>query len=141
MSAASNYLENKLLDHALGEGNRNFTSPGTLYVALFVGTAAGVKTNLEAGTLTDEVSTSGTAYTRVAVDFDAAANGTTQNSGTLTWTTATASWGTVTVVAIMDSGTVGGGNVLFYGELTTSKTVSTSDTFQITTGSLSVTLA
>lgn len=141
MSASSNYLENKLLDHALGEGNRNFTSPSTLYVALFTGTAAATKSNLEAGTLSDEVSNSGTAYTRQTVDFDAAASGTTQNTGTMTWTTATSNWGTVTCVAIMDSGTYGAGNVLFYGELTTSKTVNTSDTFQITTGQLSVTLA
>jgi hypothetical protein len=141
MSAASNYLENKLLDHTLGEGARNFTSPATLYLALFNNTSGNALTNLEAGTLTDEVSTSGSAYTRQVVDFSAASSGTAATNGTVTWTTATASWGTVTHVAIMDGGTAGSGNVLFYGALTASKTIDTGDTFQISSTNLTVSLA
>jgi hypothetical protein len=141
MSAASNYLENKVLDHVLGEGARNFTSPATLYIALFNNTSGNAATNLEAGTLTDEVSTSGTAYSRKVVDFAAASSGSAATSGTVTFDTATASWGTVTHVAIMDGGTAGAGNVLFYGALTASKTVDTGDTFQISSGNLTVSLA
>ena len=31
----SNYSENKLIDHLLGKGTRNFTSPSTLAVDIF----------------------------------------------------------------------------------------------------------
>jgi hypothetical protein len=140
MSAASDYLENKVLDHVLGEGARNFTSPATLYVALFKENGSTL-TNLEAGTLTDEISTSGTAYSRQAINFGNAASGSAASSGTVTWTTATASWGTVTAVAIMDADTVGSGNVLFYGNLSTAKAIDNGDTFQISSTNLTVSLA
>jgi hypothetical protein len=139
MSAASNYLENKLLDHVLGEGARTFTSPAGLWLALFTNTGTGTSANLEAGTLTDEVTTSGTAYGRQTVDFSAAVNGTAATNGTVTWTTATANWGTVTHVAVMDAST--SGNVLFYGNLTSSKVIETGDTFQISSTNLTVSLA
>lgn len=141
MSAASNYLENKILDHVLGEGARNYTSPAALYLALFKNTGTGTSANLESGVLTDEISSSGTAYGRQAVDFSAASGGTAASNGTVTWTTATADWGTVTHVAIMDSSTVGAGNVLFYGNLTTSKIIENGDTFQISNTNLTVSLA
>lgn len=138
MSAASNYLENKLLDHVL---TATAYSQPNRYLALFTGTAATVKANLEGGTLTDEVSTSGTAYARQAITFSSASSGSTSNSATVTFPAATASWGTVTVVAIMDGDTEGSGNVLFYGEVTTAKTIDTGDTFQVSSGNLTISLA
>ena len=48
MSSASNYLENKLLDHTLR--NTSFSQPSTLTIALFAGTASDVLAALEAGT-------------------------------------------------------------------------------------------
>ena len=138
MSASSNYLEAKLLDHALG--TTTFTKPTTVYVALFTGTPA---TNLEAGTLSDEVTTSASAYARQAATFASAASpgGTATTSATITFPTATASWGTITYLAILDGGTAGAGNVLFYGALDSSKLIETGDTFQIQSGNLTVTLA
>jgi len=134
-NAASNYLENKLLDHTLR--NTAFTQPSGLHVALFHGTAAGVLANLEAGTLTDEVDQGG--YTRKTVTFSAASNGATSNSSTVTFPVATGNYNaTVTCVAVMDAAT--SGNVLFYGELTTAKTVTTGDTFQIAGGNLQISL-
>ena len=141
MSAASNYLENKVLDHVLGEGARTFTSPGTIYLALFKETGTGTLANLEAGTMTDEISTSGTAYARQGVNFSAASSGSAATNGTVTWTTATADWGTVTAVAVVDSATAQAGNVLFYGNLTASKAISSGDTFQISSTNLTVSLA
>jgi hypothetical protein len=135
-NAASDYLENELLDHVLG--NASFTSPGTsLYVALFHGTAAGVLTNLEAGTLTDEITLG--SYTRTQVAFNAAASGSISNNGAVTFPTATGNYdGAVTCIAIMDA--TSAGNVLFYGELTVAKTVTTGDTFQIADTNLTVSL-
>lgn len=141
MSAASNYLENEVLDHVLGKGTRDFTSPANIYLALFVNTSGNAATNLEAGTLTDEVSTSGTAYARQAVTFAAASSGSAATSATVTFPTATANFGTITHVAIMDGDTEGAGNVLFWGAVTTSKTIETGDTFQVSSGNLTVSLA
>lgn len=139
MSAASNYLENKLLDHTLTA--TGFTAPATRYLALFTNTSGSAATNLEAGTLTDEVSTSGTAYSRKTVTFAAASSGTSATNATVTFDAATANWGTITHIAIMDGGTAGSGNVLFWGAVTTSKTIETGDTFQVSSGNLTVSLA
>jgi hypothetical protein len=103
---------------------------------LFTGSAA---SNLEVGTLTDEVSASGTAYTRKAVTFGAASDGQSATNATVTFDAATASWGTITHVAVMDAAT--SGNVLFYGAVTTSKTIDSGDTFQVTSGNLTISLA
>jgi hypothetical protein len=141
MSAASNYLENKVLDHVLRYSTAPYTGVSTLYLALFNNTSTNAATNLEAGTLTDETSTSGTAYSRKAITFGAASSGTSTSSATVTFDTATANWGTITHVAVMDGATAGAGNVLFYGAVTTSKTIETGDTFQVTSGNLTISLA
>jgi hypothetical protein len=137
MSAASNYLENKLLDHTLT--GTSFTQPAARYLALFTNTSTNAAANLEAGTLTDEVSTSGSAYARKVVTFAAASSGTSATNATVTFDAATANWGTITHIAIMDAST--SGNVLFYGAVTTSKTIETGDTFQVSSGNLTVSLA
>lgn len=136
MTAASNYLENKVLDHVLK--NTAYTPATSLYLALFLNTSGNAPNNLESGILTDEVSSSGTAYGRMAVTFAAASNATSATNATVTFATATAAWGTVTHVAIMDAAT--SGNVLFYGGVTTAKQIDLGDTFQITSGNLSITL-
>jgi hypothetical protein len=140
MSAASNFLENKVLDHVLRYASAPYTAPSTLYVALFKENGSTL-TNLEAGTLTDEISTSGTSYARQTITFSAASGGTSTSSSTVTFPTATANFGTVTAVAIMDGATAGAGNVLFYGNLTTSKLIESGDTFQISSTNLTVSLA
>jgi len=141
MSAAADYLENALLDHVLR--NTAYTSPTTVYVGLATADPSTGSTaeNLEAGTLTDEVSASGTAYTRKAVTFAAASAGSCTTNANVTFDAATANWGTITHVFIADGATPGAGNVLFYGALDTAKTIESGDTFQITTGNLTVTLA
>ena len=135
MSAASNYLENKVLDHVLTA--TGYTAPTTRYLALFTGTAVDVLGRLEAGTLTDEVAAGG--YSRKAVTFGAAVNGSSATNATVTFDAASATWGTITCVAIIDNST--GGNVLFYGQVTTPKTIESGDTFQVSSGNLTVSLA
>jgi hypothetical protein len=141
MSAASNYLENKLLDHTLRYGTAPYVGATTLYLALFINTSGNAATNLEAGTLTDEVTTSSSAYARKAVTFAAASSGSSASSATVTFDTATASWGSITHIAVMDGATAGAGNVLFYGAVTTAKTIDTGDTFQVSSGNLTIALA
>lgn len=137
MSAASNYLENKVLDHVLR--NTAYTQPTGLYLALFTNDSGNAATNLEAGTLTDEVSTSSTGYVRKAVSFGAASGGSSSTDATVTFDAATANWGTITHVAVMDASS--SGQVLFWGAVTTSKTIESGDTFQVSSGNLTVSLA
>ena len=118
MSAASDYLENKVLDHVLKYSTAPYTGAATLYLALFT-----ANTGLESNSPSAEVSTSGTAYARQAVTFAAASSGSAATSATVTFPTATANFGTITHVAIMDGDTEGAGNVLFWGAVTTSKTI------------------
>lgn len=134
MSAASNYLENKLLDHVLT--STPYAQPGARYLALFNNTSGNAATNLEAGILTDEVS--GGSYARVAVTFGAAVNGTATNNTQITFPVATADWGTITHVAVMDALT--GGNVLLWAPVVVQKSIQTGDTFLVFTGNLSISL-
>lgn len=130
MSAASDYLELEVLDHVLGNGA--YTPATTLYLGLWT-----ADDGLEAGTITSEVS--GGSYARETIAFDTAASGSSSNTSTVTFTTATGNWGTITHVAVMDALT--SGNVLFHGAVTTSKTIETGDTFQVSAGNLTISLA
>ena len=60
------------------------------------------------------------------------------NVAEIAFTTATAGWGTVTDVAIVDTAS-GAGNILYYGALTASKVVNSGDTFKFNAGDLDVT--
>jgi len=168
MSAASNFLENELLDHVLRFGNGSLTvgtgagyaAPATVFVALFAATSGetgALATALESGTSTAsegnwgyyEVTTSGTAYARQSISFAAAGAVTTgqiASNTTVTFPVATADYdnaassgATVRSMALMDAST--GGNVLFYGTLTNAKTVNSGDQFTISSGNLTVSLA
>jgi len=130
MSAASDYLENEVLDHVLGNGA--YTPAATIYVGLWT-----ADDGLESGTLTSEVS--GGSYARQSITFDAATGGSADSAATVTFPAATANWGTITHVALMDALT--SGNVLFHGSVTTSKTIESGDTFQISAGNLTISLA
>jgi len=140
MTAMADYLETQIITHLFRTGT--FTKPTVLAVALC--TVAPV--DADTGALTaKEVSTSGTAYGRQAVNpLDAnwglptGANGTTTNVNAITFTAATADWSTVVAVAICDSTTAGAGNLLFYGTLTGNKIVNNGDTFQFAVGQLSI---
>lgn len=142
MSAASNYTEDRTLDFWLKNNSQSSTSPTNVYVALFNSDPSTGSTleNLEAGTLTDECG--GGAYARQAITFGTISNGSVSNNANVTFPAATdGNWGTITHVAVMDGDTEGSDNVLFYGALDTAKTIESGDTFQITSGNLTVTLA
>ena len=127
MAEFSDYLENKIIDHMLR--NQAFTPPATVYVALFTSAT----TDAGGGT---EVS--GGAYARQAVTLGAAAAGASSNSAAVTFPQATADWGTITHIAIMDAST--GGNMLMHSILDASKTINNGDTFKIEIDDLDVTV-
>jgi hypothetical protein len=137
MSAFSNYMEDSIINHYLR--NQAYTPAATVYVALF--TTSGSLANLEAGTLTGEVSTSGTSYARQSVAFSVASGGATSNSADITFSTASGNWGEIQFMALMDSGTAGAGNVLMAAQLSANKTVNTGDVFKFLAGEIDVTVA
>jgi hypothetical protein len=129
MSAISNYLENALINATLR--NTTFTSPTTVYAALFTSDPT------EAGTGTE---CTGSGYARKSITFAAPSNGVTTNSAAaVEFDQATGAWGTITHFAIFDALTTG--NMLYYGALTASKTIASGDVFKFATSSVSVTLA
>ena len=130
MSGFSDYLEDKVLDHVFG-GNA-FTAPTTLYVALY--TVAPSDTG--GGT---EVS--GGSYARQTGAFTVSGTNptTATNSAAIEYPTATADYGTVVAVGILDASS--SGNLLAYSTLDASKVVSSGDVFRFNAGDLDITLA
>lgn len=128
MSAASNYTENLALVYLLTNGSA--TRPTAWYLGLFTTDPT------DAGTGTE---VSGVDYARESIAFSVT-NDQASNSATVTFSPAGAGgWGTITHVGIFDAST--SGNLLFHGAVTTSKTIDAGDTFQVSTGNLTITLA
>lgn len=146
MAAASDFLENRLVDHILRGQTFSATSPANLFVALY--TAA---PNDAGGG--NEVS--GNNYARVSVSRALASwagtqgagtttassgtGGVTSNNVTITFPTPSGTWGTVTHFAILDAAT--GGNMFFHGALTTAQTINAGNTVSFAPGQLTITFA
>ena len=129
---ACDNLANKLLDHIFK--TTEYTPETNLYVALF--TANPTDTGV-AGT---EVSGGGYARKLHNV-YDAAVAGATENTGAITFNTATASWGTIAFMMIMNDLTgVAGANCLIYSALGASKLIGTDDVVELADGALDITL-
>ena len=124
--AFTDYLENKVLDFVFSGGS--FSQPGTKYLALY--TVA--PTDSSAGT---EVTGGG--YVRQTVTLTTSGSDTT-NSAAVEYPTATAGYGTVFAVAVLDASS--GGNMLAYASLTANKTIATGDVFRVPAGDLDISL-
>ena len=125
MSAMSDYLENKVLDHILG--TTAYTQPTTVYLGLSTATFGDDNSGTEL---------SGSGYARQSVAFDAASSGTAHNSAVIEFPAATGSWGTITHFGVFDALT--GGNLLVHGAFTTSKTIASGDIVRISAGDLDI---
>jgi len=133
----STYLADKLLD--LMFRNTDYGKPAT-WVAL----APVAIADTDDGAAMTEVT--GGAYARVQVNinggdsptWDLAALGVVDNTHAITFTTASASWGIVTSVAIMDGGTEDADKVLFYDNTMADQTVGTGDTVTFAIGALDI---
>lgn len=129
------YLQKKLGDHALAIAS--YTMP-SVHLGIFSNSPG------ENGSLSGEIS--GGSYARVALTAKmGAADGTTgisQNTSAATFPVPTAAWGTAAFLGILDSATLGAGNVLWYTQMTNPRVVNNGDAalvFDI--GSLSVSIA
>lgn len=141
MAKFSDYAENKILNLMRNVAWAQFPA----YVALFKaasteeGDLAALDAELEAGTITKEVSGGDYARKLAGLAEATGAGGATSNEADITFPTATADWGTVTHVALMD--VVSAGNVVMWGRLDAVKTVNSGDTFKINAGELDATVA
>lgn len=136
----TDFTENKLIDwffraQAIGITGAS-AAAGTGPTSLFIGLYTANPTDAAGGT---EVT--GGSYARVTVTSSLAnwagtqaaasttastgTSGTTSNNAAITFPAPTANWGTITGVGIFDATTAG--NLLFFGALTTSKTVNNGD--------------
>lgn len=122
----SNYLENAIGNHVLR--NTALTSPTTVYLA--VHTADPTETGA-----TDEVS--GNNYARKAITFGAPSNGVFTSNADVVFDQASGSWGTITHCTIWDA--VSGGNCLYVGTLTASRSVPTGSILTFASGDVTVT--
>jgi hypothetical protein len=124
--AKTDYLEDAILNHVLR--NTTFSSPTTIYVGLF--------TTMPSDDGTGGVEVSGGSYARQSVTFAAPSGGQVANNALVQFPTATAGWGTVLGTGLFDA--LSGGNLLYYGTLTASKTVGIGDTIAFATSALTV---
>jgi hypothetical protein len=131
MAMLSDYLENKLVDWLFR--GQAYTPPAALHFALLT-----TNTDDDGSPL---VEVSGGSYARVSVTrsltnfagtqgagttaASSGSTGTTSNNAAITFPAPTANWGSVTGVVVYDAAT--GGNILFYGALSTPKTVNNGD--------------
>jgi hypothetical protein len=121
MASKSDYAELKVLDHMFNDGT--FTA-----VAVYLALCTTIPTDASLGT--NIVEANYTTYARLAIaagDVSAAAAGSKTNSAAFTFAAVTAGDDTIVGFAIVDSGTIGAGNIHYWGT-TTSKVVDTSNT-------------
>lgn len=128
MAEMSDYLEVALLNATLN--GVAFTAVNDPYVSLHTADPT------DAGTGTE---VSGGSYARTAVVFGAPSAGISTNSSAVEFPQATASWGTVGWVGVLDAST--GGNLICHSPLDVAKTIDTGDIFKIATGNLSITVS
>lgn len=124
----SNYLEHELIEGIL-RGN-NFTAPANVYLALATSGDESYFAEVSAGE-----------YARQAITFyPQQTSGLTANNAAITFPEATTSWGTISRVGLYDHSGTGSGNQLFWGPLTSNKSVPSGITFQVEVSGITVQL-
>lgn len=123
----TNQHETDVLTWSLTTGS--VTRPTAWYIALFTSDPT------DTGSAGTEVS--GGSYVRTAATFSVTGDTATNTAG-IEFPAASASWGTVSHIGIMDASS--GGNMLVHAALSAAKTISSGDVFRIPTGDLDITL-
>ena len=126
MSAMSDYLELKFLDHFTGTASTS--APSTVYLGL---ATASLQDDASGTELT------GNNYTRKAITFASASSGSIASNSAVEFNSATGSWGSVSHWGIFDASS--SGNLLFHGSFTASKTIASGDILKVASGSLTIT--
>jgi len=132
----SNYAQSGVFNHLLRTAS--LTKPGTIAIAL----CSNPPTESSTGANCNELANTG-AYARYPnasgdVFWSHEAPGSGNNIGLVTFTQATADWGYVSGVALVDSATYGAGNIIMYGQLVTPRIVLNGDQFKFNATNLTV---
>jgi hypothetical protein len=128
MAEISNYLENALINGTIR--GTTYTAPTTVYVGLYTSDPTDANTGTEV---------SGGSYARQSVTFGAPSDGLSASDADVTFPQATANWGTVGWIGILDAAS--GGNLLYHTVLDAAKTIETGDIFKIASTNLTVQLS
>ncbi len=129
MSAMSDYLELKFLDHFTGTASTS--APSAIYLGLSTGSMGDDDSGTEL---------SGNGYARQAITFASAASGSISSNAAVEFPAATgSSWGSVSHWAIYDAAS--SGNQLFHGSFATAKTIAVGDILKVASGDLTITAA
>tara|TARA_B100000900_G_C20351735_1_gene622593 strand:- start:89 stop:475 length:387 start_codon:yes stop_codon:yes gene_type:complete len=128
MSAMSDYLELKFLDHFTGTASTS--APSAVYLGL---STASLQDDNSGTELT------GNNYSRKAITFASASSGSIASNAAVEFDAATGSWGSVSHFGIFDAAS--SGNLLFHGAFSAAKTIASGDVLKVASGSLTITAA
>jgi len=128
MSAMSDYLELKFLDHFTGTASTS--SPSAVYLALATASFNDDASGTEL---------SGNNYSRRAITFGSASSGSISNNAAVEFPAATGNQGTISHFAIFDAAS--SGNMLFHGAFASGKLIESGDILKVAVGSLTITAA
>jgi len=129
MANLSNYAEDKVLDHLFK--NTSYTSP-TAYIGYF-------NNSITDASVPTEVSGNNYARVEISSKMGSASSGTISNTSAITFPAASGGdHGVITAIAIFDASS--SGNMIAYGDLTTSKTISDGDQLNIAIGNLQISI-
>jgi hypothetical protein len=129
MANLSNYAEDKVLDHLFK--NTSYTSP-TAYVGYF-------NNSITDASVPTEVSGNNYARVEISSKMGSSSSGTISNTSAITFPAASGGdHGVITAIAIFDAAS--SGNMIAYGDLTTSKTISDGDQLNIAIGNLQISI-
>jgi hypothetical protein len=123
--SASNYLENKLIDHSLG--TTTFTKPTSVYLALYTVSPSDSSSGTEA---------TGGSYVRKVITFSASSSGSTVNNTSITFSTMP----TANIVAIGIIDAITSGNLLYWANLASNRALIAGDSIVFPSGSVVVSL-
>lgn len=155
MSAMSDYLESGIIDHFLR--GQTLAKPSNLSLALCSGVPVdadigGVAAGGNAGRIPEIIADAddGGGYIRKSLGApgntvfsipSGTVTPTTTNVDAIEFAQATADWGYISGVAIVDATGWGLGNVLLYGALTTPRIVTNGDIFRFNAGDIDISMA
>lgn len=123
--SASNYLENKLINHSLG--TTTFTKPTSVYLALYTVSPSDSSSGTEA---------TGGSYVRKVIAFSSASSGSAVNSASITFS----AMPTTNIVAIGIVDALTAGNQLFWATLASNRALIAGDSIVFPSGSVVVSL-
>lgn len=127
MSAMTDYLRNKILDHVLN--GVSYATPASLWLGLFT-------TETTPDGSGNEVS--GGSYAREQMTFTSISFGSATNAADIFFPTATAPWYSIPYFGVFDAAS--GGNMLFYGKFNNAAFINTGNVYFIPTNSFIISL-